>query len=40
MTLPDCFIEQANPVSMYDAAGLNARHIVENAFAMLGTKRG
>jgi 1-deoxy-D-xylulose-5-phosphate synthase len=38
MTLPDCFIEQASPAAMYEAAGLNARHIFENACAMLGVK--
>jgi 1-deoxy-D-xylulose-5-phosphate synthase len=38
MTLPDCFIEQASPSAMYEAAGLNARHIFQNACSMLGMK--
>jgi 1-deoxy-D-xylulose-5-phosphate synthase len=36
MTLPDRFMEQASPSAMYEAAGLNARHIFENACLMLG----
>jgi len=36
MTLPDCFLDQDTPRAMYDAAGLNAQHIVETALQALG----
>ncbi len=36
MMLPPVFIDQAKPRDMYDAAGLNAPHIVETALAALG----
>lgn len=36
MAFPDVFIEQDKPEKMYDAARLNAPHIVETALAALG----
>jgi 1-deoxy-D-xylulose-5-phosphate synthase len=36
MMLPDIFIEHDNPVKQYDVAGLNARHIVQQALTALG----
>jgi 1-deoxy-D-xylulose-5-phosphate synthase len=36
MTLPDRFIEQDSPAAQYDAAGLYARHFVEQALRALG----
>jgi 1-deoxy-D-xylulose-5-phosphate synthase len=39
MTLPDVFLEQASPIAMYEAAGLNACHIVKNALRALGVGR-
>jgi 1-deoxy-D-xylulose-5-phosphate synthase len=36
MTLPDGFIEHDTPVRQYEAAGLNASHIVQTALAALG----
>nr|WP_264601393.1 1-deoxy-D-xylulose-5-phosphate synthase [Rhodobium gokarnense] len=36
MTLPDEFVAHDSVSAMYDAAGLNARHIVEKAVAALG----
>ena len=39
MVLPDSFLEQANPADMYDAAGLNARHIEAKVLDVLGVAR-
>ena len=36
MVLPDVFLEHDSPNAQYDAAGLNARHIVATALAALG----
>ncbi len=36
MVLPDRFIEQDSPAAQYDAAGLNCRHIVDQALLALG----
>ena len=36
MVLPDSFIDQDSPNAMYDAAGLNAPHIVARALQALG----
>ncbi len=36
MTLPDVFLDQDKPDLMYDAAGLNARHIAARAIEALG----
>jgi 1-deoxy-D-xylulose-5-phosphate synthase len=36
MVLPDSFIDHANPADMYDAAGLNARHIEAKVLEVLG----
>ncbi|MGB2932226.1 MAG: transketolase C-terminal domain-containing protein, partial [Methyloceanibacter sp.] len=36
LTLPDCFIEQDKPQTMYEKAGLNASGIVGAVFAALG----
>jgi 1-deoxy-D-xylulose-5-phosphate synthase len=36
MVLPDVFLEHDSPNAQYDAAGLNARHIVATARAALG----
>jgi 1-deoxy-D-xylulose-5-phosphate synthase len=36
MVLPDVFLEHDSPAAQYDAAGLNARHIVATALAALG----
>src|SRR5829696_8325432 len=36
MALPDVFLEHDSPVAQYEAAGLNARHIVATALAALG----
>ncbi len=36
MTLPDRFQDQDSPFAMYDAAGLNARHIAARAIEALG----
>ncbi|MAP95567.1 MAG: 1-deoxy-D-xylulose-5-phosphate synthase [Ponticaulis sp.] len=36
MVLPDVFLDQNKPELMYDMAGLNARHIAENAISALG----
>jgi 1-deoxy-D-xylulose-5-phosphate synthase len=36
MVLPDVFIDQDKPEKMYDAAGLNARHIVATLLSTLG----
>ena len=36
MTLPDRFIDQDTPRAMYEAAGLNAAHIVATTLAALG----
>jgi 1-deoxy-D-xylulose-5-phosphate synthase len=36
MVLPDVFLEHDSPVAQYDAAGLNARHIVATALTALG----
>jgi 1-deoxy-D-xylulose-5-phosphate synthase len=36
MTLPDIFIEHDSPQKQYDLAGLNARHIVQQALMALG----
>ncbi len=40
MTLPDHFVEQDSPAAQYDAAGLNARHIVDQALLALGHTTG
>ena len=36
MVLPDIFIDQDSPAKMYDAARLNAPHIVATALGALG----
>jgi len=36
MVLPDVFIDHDKPEKMYDAAGLNARHIVATVLSTLG----
>ncbi len=36
MVLPDVFLDHDSPNAQYDAAGLNARHIVATALAALG----
>jgi 1-deoxy-D-xylulose-5-phosphate synthase len=36
LTLPDTFIDQDTPYAMYEAAGLNARHIASAAMEALG----
>jgi 1-deoxy-D-xylulose-5-phosphate synthase len=36
MMLPDIFIDHDNPARQYDAAGLNAKHIVSQALSALG----
>ena len=36
MVLPDAFIDHDKPEKMYDAAGLNARHIVATVLSTLG----
>jgi 1-deoxy-D-xylulose-5-phosphate synthase len=36
MVLPDVFLDHDSPVAQYDAAALNARHIVATALAALG----
>ena len=36
MVLPDVFLDHDSPDAQYDAAGLNARHIVATALAALG----
>jgi 1-deoxy-D-xylulose-5-phosphate synthase len=36
MTLPDEFQDQDTPYNMYEAAGLNARHIAARAIEALG----
>ncbi|MCA8902701.1 MAG: 1-deoxy-D-xylulose-5-phosphate synthase, partial [Hyphomonas sp.] len=36
MTLPDVFQDQDSPYAMYEAAGLNARHIAARAIEALG----
>jgi 1-deoxy-D-xylulose-5-phosphate synthase len=36
MVLPDVFLDHDSPAAQYDAAGLNARHIVATALAALG----
>ena len=36
MTLPDEFLDQDTPYKMYEAAGLNARHIAAQAIEALG----
>ncbi|HUF57298.1 MAG TPA: 1-deoxy-D-xylulose-5-phosphate synthase [Thermohalobaculum sp.] len=36
MVFPDRFIDQDSPARMYDAAGMNAQHIVERALQALG----
>ena len=36
LAMPDRFVEQDKPETMYAAAGLDARGIVETAFAALG----
>jgi 1-deoxy-D-xylulose-5-phosphate synthase len=36
MVLPDVFLDHDSPVAQYEAAGLNARHIVATALAALG----
>jgi 1-deoxy-D-xylulose-5-phosphate synthase len=38
MTLPDEFQDQDTPYNMYEAAGLNARHIAARAIEALGTR--
>ena len=38
MVLPDTFIDHDKPDVMYDEAGLNARHIVEQALSALGAE--
>ncbi len=40
MTLPDRFLDHDAPRAQYDAAGLNARHIVAQALAALGMPEG
>ncbi len=40
MTLPDSFIAQASPEAMYEAAGLNARHIVCKALDAVARASG
>ncbi len=40
MVLPDRFIDHDAPHLQYDAAGLNARHIVETALSALGRAAG
>jgi 1-deoxy-D-xylulose-5-phosphate synthase len=40
MALPDVFIDQDKPEKMYDAAGLNARHIVATLLSCLGRDAG
>ena len=40
MTLPDRFLDHDAPHAQYDAAGLNARHIVAQALAALGMPDG
>ncbi len=39
MFLPDRFLEHDTPVSQYDQAGLNARHITQTALSALGLNR-
>ena len=39
MVLPDAFIDQASPVEMYDAAGLNAADIEAKVLDVLGVAR-
>jgi 1-deoxy-D-xylulose-5-phosphate synthase len=36
MILPDVFLEHDSPNAQYEAAGLNARHIVATALTALG----
>ena len=36
MCLPDIFIEHDSQSAQYDAAGLNAKHIVATALSALG----
>ncbi len=36
MTLPDTFIDHDTPYAMYEAAGLNAKHIAAKAMGVLG----
>ena len=36
MVLPDVFLDHDAPQAQYDAAGLNARHIVSMALSALG----
>ena len=36
MVLPDMFLEHDSPNAQYEAAGLNARHIVATALSALG----
>jgi 1-deoxy-D-xylulose-5-phosphate synthase len=40
MVLPDVFIDHDKPEKMYDAAGLNARHIVATLLSCLGRDGG
>jgi 1-deoxy-D-xylulose-5-phosphate synthase len=39
MTLPDRFIDQDSPDKMYEAAGLDAKAIVQTALNALGRER-
>ena len=39
MTLPDVFQDQDSPYAMYEAAGLNARHITATALQALGREK-
>lgn len=39
MTLPDIFQDQDSPYAMYEAAGLNARHITATALQALGREK-
>jgi len=39
MTLPDRFVDQDSPERMYEAAGLDAKAIVETALGALGRER-
>ncbi|MFM8422705.1 MAG: hypothetical protein ACKN91_02440, partial [Candidatus Fonsibacter sp.] len=40
MILPDIFIDQDTPEKMYDAAGLNAKHISQKVLEVFFSKDG
>ena len=40
MILPDVFIDQDTPERMYDAAGLNAKHIAQKVLEVFFSKDG